>query len=79
MTTRETVSAILKEIKPTMDLEGIGDIVEGGYIDSLELVSLVAALSERFNVDIDIDDLTPENFNSVDGIASLMSRLLEKG
>lgn len=79
MSVKDTVLCIIKELMPTKDLANVDDIIEGGYIDSLELVSLVAALSERFDIEIDIDDLTPENFNSIDGIASMISRLLEKG
>lgn len=75
MTTRETVAGILKEIKPTRDLEGIEDIVEGAYIDSFELMALITALSERFGIEITIDDITPENFNSIDAIAGMVDKL----
>lgn len=75
MTTRETVADILKDIKPTKDLNGIEDIVEGAYIDSFELMALISALSERFGIEITIDDITPENFNSIDAIAGLVDKL----
>lgn len=78
MSVKNTVLGILKELMPTKDLSNVNDMVEGGYIDSFELVSLIATLSERFGVEIDIDDVTPQNFNSVDDIVSLMSRLIEE-
>lgn len=78
MSVKEQVMSIMNELMPTKDLTNVNDIIEGGYIDSFELVSLIAALSEHFNVEIDIEELTPQNFNSVDDIVSLLNRLIEK-
>ena len=78
MTTREKVSAIMKEIKPTKNLEGISDIVEGGYIDSFELMSLIAMLADTFQIEISIDEIVPENFNSLDAIAGMVDMLANK-
>lgn len=75
MNIREQVLAILKEVKPTKDLESISNLIEGGYIDSFELMSLVTNLSEKFNIEITIDDLIPENFNSVDAITAMVEKL----
>ena len=75
MTTREQVLEILKEVKPTKNLENIQDIVEGGYIDSFELMLRITTLSERFGVEIDIEDIVPENFNSADAIARMVDSL----
>lgn len=75
MSIKEQVNNILKEIKPTKDLAGVSDIIEGGYLDSFELMSLIAQLGEVFNVEIDVDEIVPENFNSADAIAAMVERL----
>ena len=75
MSVKEQVSAILKEIKPTKDLETLTDIIEGGYLDSFELMSLIAQLNEVFDIEVDVDEIVPENFNSVDAIAAMVERL----
>ena len=75
MTINEQIAQILKEIKPTKDLAAINDIVEGGYLDSFELMSLIAQLSDSFEIEIDVDDITPENFNSLADIAAMVERL----
>ena len=72
---KEKVLEILKEIKPTRNFEGVEDIIDGGYLDSLELMGLITALMEELNVEIDIDLITPENFNSVDAIAAMLETL----
>ncbi|MBQ6545097.1 MAG: acyl carrier protein [Lachnospiraceae bacterium] len=78
MTTREAVSDIMKRIKPTKDLENVQDIVEGGYIDSFELMTLIATLADECHVDISIDEIVPENFNSLDAIAKMVDTLRAK-
>ena len=76
MTTLEQVIQILGEVKPTKDLSDIEDIVEGGYIDSFELMTLITMLGEGFGVEIDIEEIIPENFNSAAAMAEMIDRLL---
>jgi len=75
MSVREKVSAVLKAVKPTKNLDGVTDIVEGGYLDSFEIMKLITSLGDEFGVEIAVDDMTPENFNSVDAIAALIETL----
>ncbi len=78
MTTREQVLQILHDVKPTKNLDGITNIIEGGYIDSFELMLLITTLSEKFGVEISIDEIVPENFNSVDAMARMIETLQAK-
>ena len=73
--TQEKVIAILKEVKPTRDLDGIEDIIEGGYLDSFELMNLISMLSEGFDIEIGFDEIVPENFNSVAAMVAMVDRL----
>ena len=41
-------------------------------IDSLDIVAVVTELMEAFDVELGVDDLTPENFNSVEAIEELI-------
>ena len=75
MTTLETVKKIMQEIVPTKDLTEVQDIVEGAYIDSFELMALITALGESFGIEVGIDDIVPENFNSLEAIARMADRL----
>ncbi|MBR6801980.1 MAG: acyl carrier protein [Eubacteriaceae bacterium] len=75
MDIRQTIVNILTEVKPTKNLEGIEDIVEGGYIDSFELMGLITAMSETFGIEIEVDEIVPENFNSIDAIVKMVERL----
>ena len=75
MSIREKIIKILKEVKPTKNLEGITDIVEGGYLDSFEIMHLISNLSDEFGVEIAVDDIVPDNFNSVDAIVAMIETL----
>lgn len=75
METKEQILAILKKVKPTKNLENVTDIIEGGYIDSFELMSLIVNLNDAFHIEITLDDLVPDNFNSVKAIAQMVNRL----
>lgn len=75
MSIKEQVNGILKAIKPTKDLSEVTDIIDGAYLDSFELMSLIANLGDTFGIEIDVDEIMPENFNSVDAIAAMVARL----
>lgn len=75
MSVKEEVLQILKEVKPTINLENVTNIIDGGYLDSLGIMTLITELCERFEFEMDIEWITSENFNSVDAIAALVERL----
>ena len=43
-------------------------LIDDGLIDSLDIVAVVTDLMDTFDVQLGVDDLTPENFNSVEAI-----------
>ena len=75
MTLKEQVTNILTTVKPTKDFTGVEDIIEGGYLDSFELMALIAALMDELSIDIDVDEIIPENFNSIEPITAMVERL----
>ena len=71
---REQISEILTEICPGVDFEQETSLIDDGLIDSLDIVAVVTDLMDTFDVQLGVDDLTPENFNSVDAICQLIER-----
>ena len=63
---------ILEEINPDVDYENTDDLVDGGYIDSLRMVLLVAQIADVMDVVIPADKIIPENFNSMEKIYELI-------
>ena len=75
MATQEIINDILREIKPTVSLEGVDNIIEGAYLDSMELMGLITELMDKFGVEIDVDYITPENFNSIAAMANMIDHI----
>ena len=69
---REKIIEILNEICPGNDFENETAIIDDGIIDSLDIVAVISELMEEFDVQLGVNDLTPENFNSVDAIVELI-------
>ena len=63
---REQIIEILTEICPGVDFEQETSLIDDGLIDSLDIVAVVTDLMDTFDVQLGVDDLTPENFNSVE-------------
>ena len=71
---REQIIEILTEICPGVDFEQETSLIDDGLIDSLDIVAVVTDLMDTFDVQLGVDDLPPENFNSVDAICQLIER-----
>lgn len=70
----DMILAILTELRPEFDFHESGNFIEDGYLDSFDIVSLIAALEERFQISIDGLDIVPENFVSCDAIIHLVQK-----
>ncbi|MCD4822360.1 MAG: acyl carrier protein [Methanococcoides sp.] len=46
-----------------------------GIIDSIGLIELIDFISEKYSIDIPEDLLTPENFDSINGIVNIIQKL----
>ncbi len=75
MSTKEQILQILQQIKPNQSLEGITDIADRNYLDSFELMNLIMLMSETFGVEIGFEEITAENFNSIDAMVAMITRL----
>ncbi len=50
------------------------DLLAADLIDSLGITELVGFLESKFGITVGDEDLTPENFRSVDSIAAFVAR-----
>ncbi|MGO5175093.1 phosphopantetheine-binding protein [Ruminococcus sp. LCP21S3_E8] len=71
----ETVLEILAKVKPNVDFKNANAIVDDGLLDSMDIVMLVGELNDEFDIEIQVTDLVPENFNTVDAIVKMVERL----
>lgn len=75
----EFVKKDLARGKGITDLSETDDLVEAEVMDSLGIMKLILFLEETFDVKISDDDLTLENFSSIQTIYSLVERKIKSG
>lgn len=75
---KEKILEILSEIRPDINFKEENKLIDEGYLDSFDIVSIISELNDEFNITIRVTELKPENFNSVDVIVDLVNRLLAK-
>ena len=69
-------SFILKKFPAArrLDLKDDLPLLESGIIDSLGVLDVVGFLEQRFNVKIDDDELTPDNFANIKRLVSFVQK-----
>ena len=65
---KEFPSARKREIRDSDTL------IESGIVESLGILQIVMFIEERFSIQVLEDDLVPENFQTIDRIATLIER-----
>ena len=71
----EEVLDILRELHPDIDFEREKHLMDDGILDSMDIVSIIAEISENFDIAITARDIVPENFNSAEALHELILRL----
>lgn len=71
----EKIIEIIKTIKPGADVNESTRLVDDKILDSLAMISLVAELSDEFDVEITARDIVPENFETPAEIKKMIERL----
>lgn len=73
----EELIKLLQGIKPEVDFEENNHLIDNEELDSFDIVTIVAAINDEFDVEIRPGDIIPENFNSVEAMYKLIRRLEE--
>ena len=68
---------IVKESKIDY-LDNNESLLQGGVIDSLNILQLLAFIEEKFSIKIKDEELIPENFETINTITSLIQRKLSE-
>jgi acyl carrier protein len=74
----EKLLDILNQIRSDIDYESEKTLVDDGVLDSFDIVSIVSELSMEYDIDISIDDMTAENFNSAEAMLEMINRIQDE-
>ncbi|MBP3352768.1 MAG: acyl carrier protein [Lachnospiraceae bacterium] len=71
----EELLKILSELHPEVDFENEKSLLDNNIFDSFDIISVIAEVSEQFDVVVSAEDIIPDNFNSAEAIYELILRL----
>ena len=71
----ESLLEILKRMKPDVDFDENTELIKNKIFDSLGMISLVAEISDEFDIEITPEEIVPENFETVQSIYEMIKRL----
>ncbi len=71
----DEILAILQDLHPDVDFETCDTLIDDGILDSFDIVTIIAEISDAFDVKIGAEQIVPENFNSAEALWDLVRRL----
>lgn len=74
----EELLEILEDIKEDVDFENITDLYDGKYLDSLDVLQIIAALNDEFDIQVPASEIIPKNFNSMAAMWDMVQRLQDE-
>ena len=74
----DKILEILKGIRPDVDFVNEKKLIDGNVLDSFDIISIVGEFNEAFDIEIDVEDLEPDNFNTVEAMQELITKLQEE-
>ena len=74
----QSILKILEDVRPDVDFVSENQLMDDGVLDSFDIVSIISELNDEFNIEIRINELKPDNFNSMEAIQKMTKRLQNK-
>lgn len=66
---------ILEGIRPDIDFANATKLIDDHLLDSFDIIQIVNELNEEYDIEINVVDLVPDNFNTVEAILKLVEKL----
>lgn len=71
----EKILEILEGIRPDVDFVNEQKLIDDGILDSFDIITIVSEFNDAFDIEIDVDELEPYNFNTVVAMQALIEKL----
>ncbi len=71
----DRVYNVLSAIFPEIDFKNEKELIKRHVLDSLSILTVIAALSKEYDIEIPYSEISVRNFDSIEAMASLMGRL----
>ena len=71
----EELLEILNDIKDDADFEHCTTLIDDAVLDSFDILSIISALNDHYDISIPATEIVNENFNSAKALLALVNRL----
>ncbi len=76
--TLDDVIEMLEDIQEDVDYEECVTLVDDGVLDSFDILAIVSAADDEFDVTIPAKEIISDNFNSAEALCALLNRLSDE-
>lgn len=74
----EDIIELLEEVNDDADYKNCTTLVDDRVLTSFDILAVIAAIDDEFDVAVPAKDIIPANFNSAESIRALVERLLNE-
>ena len=71
----EKLLKIMSEIRPDLDFEKEDRLIDDDVLDSFDIIAIVSEVNFEFDIELNVNDLKPENFNSAAALYDLIVKV----
>ena len=76
--TLDDVISMLEDIQEDVDYQTCTTLIDDQIFDSFDILAVVSAADDEFDVSIPAKDIIPANFNSAQALCALIQRLADE-
>ena len=76
--TLDAIINLLKDVEEDVDYENCTTLVDDRFIDSFDILAIINAIDDEFDIAVPAKEVIPDNFNSAQGIFEMVRRLADE-
>lgn len=69
---------LLEEIREDIDFTEETALVDDGILNSFDILQIISALNDAYDISIPASEIIPANFNNADALLAMVERLAEE-
>lgn len=73
----EELLELLSDVNDSIDFENCTTLIDDGILASFDIIQIIAAINETFDVEIPATQIIPRNFNSAKAMYEMIEKLQE--
>lgn len=68
---------VLRDVTDDVDFEHETKLVDDGILTSFDILEIISALDDAYDINIPASEIVPKNFNSAQAMLEMVKRLQE--